>query len=100
MELNLKVWSFCANVFFFYKSARFILRLEKLNFQIQENYIFNDLYILKQTFVWPKFATAIPAGARRPGDVPWRSPKGLNVRDLQGNFRGLLGDQQKNWKFN
>ena len=38
-----------------------------------------------------------PAGTRRPGDVPWRSPKGPNVRDLQGTFRGLLGDQQKNW---
>ena len=38
-----------------------------------------------------------PAGTRRPGDVPWRPPKGANVRDLQGTFRGLLGDQQKNW---
>ena len=33
--------------------------------------------------------------ASRPGDVPWRSPKGPNIRDLQGTFRGLLGDQQK-----
>ena len=37
-----------------------------------------------------------PAGTRRPGDVPWRSPKDPNVRDLQGTSRGLLGDQQKN----
>ena len=29
------------------------------------------------------------------GDVPWSSPKGSNVRDLQGTLRGLLGDQQK-----
>ena len=32
------------------------------------------------------------ASTRRPGDVPWRSPKDRNVRDLQGTFRGLLGD--------
>ena len=32
-----------------------------------------------------------------PRDVPWRSPKGLNVWNLQGTFRGLLWDQQKNW---
>ena len=37
-----------------------------------------------------------PAGTRRPGDVSRRSPKGPNVQDLQGTFRGLLGDQQKN----
>ena len=36
-----------------------------------------------------------PAGTRRPGEVPRRSSKGPNVRDLQGTFRGLLGDQQK-----
>ena len=42
----------------------------------------------------------IPADTRRPGNVPWRSPKGPNVRDLQGTFRGLLADQQKNWWFN
>ena len=28
-------------------------------------------------------------------DVPGTSPKGRNVRDLQGTFRGLLRDQQK-----
>ena len=28
-------------------------------------------------------------------DVPGTSPEGPNVRDLQGTFRGLLGDQQK-----
>ena len=38
-----------------------------------------------------------PAGTRRPGDILLRSPKGPNVRDIQGTFRGLLGDQQKNW---
>ena len=27
-----------------------------------------------------------------PRDVPWWSPKGPNVRDLQVTFRGLLGD--------
>ena len=40
-----------------------------------------------------------PAGTWRPGDVPWRFPKGPNVQDLQGTFRGLLGDQQNNWWF-
>ena len=40
-----------------------------------------------------------PASTRRPGDVPWRFPKGPNVRDLQGTFRGLLGNQQKNGWF-
>ena len=39
---------------------------------------------------------SIPAGTRCPWDVPWRSPKGPNVRDLQGTLRGLLGDQEKN----
>ena len=38
-----------------------------------------------------------PAGTRRPGNVSWMSPKGPNVRDLQGTFKGLLGDQQENW---
>ena len=28
-----------------------------------------------------------PADTRRPGYVPWRSPIGLNVWDLQGTFR-------------
>ena len=42
-----------------------------------------------------KQASCNPAGTRRPGDVPWRSPKGPNVRDLKGTFRGLLGNQQK-----
>ena len=31
-----------------------------------------------------------------PGDVPRRSPKGPNIRDLQETFRGLSGDQHKN----
>ena len=29
-------------------------------------------------------------------DAPCTSPEALNVLDLQGTFRGLLGDQQKN----
>ena len=44
-------------------------------------------------------ADSFLSGTRRPGDVPWRSPKGLNVRDLQGTFKELLEDQQKNWWF-
>ena len=39
-----------------------------------------------------------PAGTRRPGDVPWGSPKGPNLRELQKTFRGLSGDQYKNWR--
>ena len=39
------------------------------------------------------------AGTRRPGDILWRSPKDPNVWGLQGTFRGLSGDQYKNWKF-
>ena len=35
------------------------------------------------------------ASTRRPRDVPWRFPKGPDVRYLQGTFRGLLADQQK-----
>ena len=38
------------------------------------------------------------AGTRRPEDVPCRSPKGPNVRYLQGTFRGVSGDQYKNEK--
>ena len=40
-----------------------------------------------------------PAGTRRHGDVPWRSPKGPNVQYLQGTFRQLSGDQYKDWWF-
>ena len=36
-----------------------------------------------------------PTGTRHTADVPRRSPKGPNVRDLQGTSRGFLGDQQK-----
>ena len=36
-----------------------------------------------------------PAGTRDPRDVFWRSSKGSKVRDLQGTFRGLSGDQYK-----
>ena len=35
-----------------------------------------------------------PADTWRSKGVPWRSPKGPNVRDLQGTFRGLSGDQK------
>ena len=58
------------------------------------------------SFLWTIFEVLIllicnyPARTRRPGDVPWKFPKGCNVRDLQGTFRGLLVDQQKNWWFN
>ena len=52
--------------------------------------------VLEAWYTWLTFINPInPADTRRPGDVPWRSPKGSNVRDLQGTFRGLLGDQQK-----
>ena len=40
------------------------------------------------------------AGTRRPEDVPSRSPKGPNVRYLQGTFRRVSGDQYKNEKKN
>ena len=36
-----------------------------------------------------------PAGTQRPGDVPLRSLKSLNARDLQGTFMGLSGDDYK-----
>ena len=41
-----------------------------------------------------------PAGTQRHRDVPWRSLKGRNVRDLQGTFSGLLENQHKNWWLN
>ena len=40
-----------------------------------------------------------PSGTRLPGDMPWRSPKGPNVRDQQGTFRELSENQYKNWWF-
>ena len=36
-----------------------------------------------------------PSGTKRPGNVPWKSPKSRNVQDLQVTFRGLLGKQNK-----
>ena len=39
--------------------------------------------------------TYFPTGTWRPRDVPWKSSKGRNVRDLQGTFMGLSGDQYK-----
>ena len=36
-----------------------------------------------------------PSEIRRPDDVPRRFPKGPNIWDLQGTFRGLSGDQYK-----
>ena len=49
---------------------------------------------------WKKngFSLARIAVSTQPArDVSGTSPEGPNVRDLQGTFRGLLGDQQKNW---
>ena len=42
----------------------------------------------------------LPAGTWRPGDIPWRSPKGPKLQDLQDTFRKFLRDQHKNWWFN
>ena len=39
----------------------------------------------------------LPADTRRLEDVPWRSLQVPKVRDLQGTFTELLGDQHKNW---
>ena len=36
-----------------------------------------------------------PVGTPRPGDVPWRSPKGPNLQYLQCISKGLIGNQQK-----
>ena len=47
---------------------------------------------------YSQFLCSYPAGTRRPGDVPWRSPKGPNVRDLQGTFRGLTKKLVIKWK--
>ena len=33
------------------------------------------------------------AGTGQYGNLPWRSPKGPNNRDLEGTFKGLSGDQ-------
>ena len=63
------------------------------------DYVQTILQTAKRTFT-SVVISLHPANTRRPGDVPWRSPKGPNVRDLQGTFRGLLGNQQKKWWFN
>ena len=42
-----------------------------------------------------KWRRNYPTGTQRSGDVPGRSHEGPNIRDLQGAFRWLLGDQQK-----
>ena len=42
------------------------------------------------TFLLPSSSRICPASSRRPGDVPWRSSKGPNVRDLQWTFRGPI----------
>ena len=47
-------------------------------------------------YTFPLVSNANPAGMRRFADVLWRSPKGPNVLDLQGTFKGLLGDQENN----
>ena len=48
---------------------------------------FIHLFIASKAFIF------IPAGTRRPRDVPWRAPEGRNVWDLQGTFQGTSGDQ-------
>ena len=52
--------------------------------------------LIKGNHAGKNLASMFPAGTRRPGEVPRRSPKGPNIWDLQGIFRGLLGDQHKN----
>ena len=44
------------------------------------------------------YVNKFPAGTRRPMELPWRFPEGPNIQDLQGIFRGLLGDQHKIWQ--
>ena len=51
------------------------------------------------TFESKRLSRKHPTGTHRPRDVPWRSPKGPNVRDLPWTFRGLSEDQYKNWWF-
>ena len=41
--------------------------------------------------------TWVDGSAQPAREVPGTSPKAPNIRDLQGTFRGLLGDQWKNW---
>ena len=41
------------------------------------------------------YIMTLAASTRRPGEIPWRSPEGPNIRDLQETFRGLLEDQKK-----
>ena len=50
---------------------------------------------------WPDIFRTLPsgitpAGTRSPGDVPWRSPKGPNVQELQGDLQGTLRGPTKN----
>ena len=58
---------------------------------------------VQKMFIWSlrDLKNTISQPARDvPGTSPEGStPKGRNVRDLQGTFRGLLGDQQKKWQF-
>ena len=53
-----------------------------------------------EIFAGRKLKIFLPTDTRRLGNFPWRSPKGPKVWDLQGTFRELLRDQQKNWSFN
>ena len=49
---------------------------------------------------WPQVPVhpyrVFPAGTRCPGIVPWMFPKGSNVQDLEGTFKGFSVDQYRN----
>ena len=53
-----------------------------------------------EIFAGRKLKIFLPTNTRHLRNFSWRSPKGPKVWDLQRTFRGLLGDQQKNWSFN
>ena len=63
-------------------------------------HIFSIFVFLKviERYLHTFFICGNPAGARCTGDVPWSSSP--NAQDLQETFRGLFGDQHKNWWFN
>ena len=53
----------------------------------------------KQNYVaWMQ--TALFQLAHDVRDILWRLPKGPNIRGLHGTFKGLSGDQHKNWWYN
>ena len=60
-----------------------------------QNCVVIDL-LIKSAVRYPLMKLSINDVISQPArDVPGTSPEGPNVRDLQGTFRGLLGDQQK-----